>query len=488
MLVSCNSTVRDKKDTLVVAIAAAPADLDPRRATDAISARLVQLMFQAFVHFTPDLKIEGDAAESWTYKKNEYTFKLKPNLRFVDGSPVTLEDILFSFDEYRKPTSPFKTSFAVIDKVEGEQTPSGLVVKIKLKNFSATFLVDLTAAKILKASYVNELKQEFGRKPLGSGPYKFKRWEVNDIELERRDDIPEAERGKMKFLLFKIVRDDNTRYLKVRKGEVDLVQSDLPPNKIAEFQNSDRYKTDKKAAIAMAYMLVNHQDELLKHLEVRQAINLALNRDEIIKYKLEGLGVPATSLLVPQDPFFYASLKNPETNIEKARKLIESLHLDKKTLVLKCSNTQAAVENARVIANQIARIGLDVSVQSYEWGTYYDDIKKGNFQIATMKWINVTDPDIYRLTFHSREFPPGGRNRGRYKNPTIDLLTDEGITIEDVNKRKALYQKVQKIIFDDLAIIPLWYDLQVAVMQNNIEGYSLPVTGDYSTLRQTQKK
>ena len=127
------------------------------------------------------------------------------------------------------------------------------------------------------------------------------------------------------------------------------------------------------------------------------------------------------------------------------------------------------------------RTGLTVQIQSYEWGTFYADVKKGNFQLATMRWVGTVDPDIYRMAFHSREKPPG-RNRGSYANARLDQLLEEGTREEDVAKRKKIFLEVQKIVQDDLAIIPLWYDRQIAVAKKSVKDYQPDQTGEYYPL------
>jgi peptide/nickel transport system substrate-binding protein len=138
-----------------------------------------------------------------------------------------------------------------------------------------------------------------------------------------------------------------------------------------------------------------------------------------------------------------------------------------------------------VIANQLNRSGLNVQLQSYEWATFYDDVKKGNFQLATMKWVGTVDPDIYRMAFHSKEVPPG-RNRGSYQNPKLDKLMDEGTTAGR-EKRKKIYDEVQKIVLEDLAIIPLWYDQQVAVASKSVAGYQPEPSSDFQPFLNVSK-
>ena len=479
LITSCTSRNETPSDTLVVAINAQPSTLDPRFALDANGMRIAGLLFTPLVNIGSNLEIEPAAAESWTYSNNTYIFKIKPHLQFSNGRPVTKEDILFTFAEYLKPSSPFASALAPIEKVDVIEKEGRLEVIIKLKYFSAKFLrADLPSVKILPKAEVESAGSDYVKKLVGSGQFKLVNHDLNEVSLVAADnDLGRA--SKIKKILFKVIRDDYTRFQKTMKGEVDVAQTELPFDKIAEFEKKgDQFKVLKFPGLSMTYLLLNFKDPILKDKEVRIALAEALNREEIIKYKLSGMALPATSVLTPNNPYFNPNLQYPTFDLEAAKKAIAKAGLVGKTIILKSSNNPQSFDNAKVIAYQLSQTGLKVELQTYEWGTFFDDIKKGNFQMALMKWVATLDPDIYRVAFHSSEKPPG-RNRGSYDNPTLDPLVAEAFKIEDETKRKKLYQEIQKIVFEDMPIIPLWYEQQVSVIKSSIEGYSPSQMGDY---------
>ena len=236
----------------------------------------------------------------------------------------------------------------------------------------------------------------------------------------------------------------------------------------------------------MSYILLNLRDPVLQKLEVRQALARSIQRDELIKYKFYDQATEATSILTPNHSYFNSQLVNLPYDLDWARSTIRSLGLENHQLTLKTSNSPQAVENGKVLAYQMKRSGLAMQVQSYEWGTFYSDVKKGSFQLATMRWVGTVDPDIYRLAFHSTEKPPG-RNRGSYQNLRLDRLLAEGTRAEDVLVRKKIFLEVQKIVQDDLAIIPLWYDRQIAVARKVVKDYQPDQTGEYYPLLKAYK-
>lgn len=482
MVSGCTKNETTNKNNLIVALSASPSTLDPRRATDATGSRLAGLLFSSLVKIGPGLKIVGDAAESWEYKDRVYTFYLRPNLKFSNGKAVTAEDIKSSFEQFMSPSSPFASSFRVIQSVEVEYGESARFVRIALKEPMAPFLYDLPAIKILPKDLAN-----FSQTLTGSGPFEFVSMDANQIHLKARKDHTYLA-PKTENLIFKIIRDDNTRFLKVLKGEIDIAQQELPPSKVMAIEKKGDFQIIKKPGLSMTYILLNLKDPLLSNRSARVGIAHAINRQELIDFKLAGLAQLATSVLSPANPYHNADLTPVPYNFEKAKELLNTPEKNKKELILKTSNTPSAIENGRVIANQLEKAGLNVKLQSYEWGTFYSDVQKGNFQLATLRWVGTIDPDIYRKAFHSKELPPLGRNRGFYKNVSLDASMNNALRIEDESRRRKMYQEIQQTVFIDMPIIPLWYDMEVAVLSRGVQGYFLPENGDYSSLVEAYKK
>ena len=470
-LVQCTKKkVKAHGDTLSVAISSMPPTIEPTRATDAYGMRIATLVFSSLVRVDDKLQPVGDAAEDWTYKNKKFSFRLKKNIRFHNGEPLTKEDILYSFGQFKSPTSPFTAAFKDIEKVEVEEKNDRMTVNLTMKEYSAKLLTsDLPALKLLPKN------REAGAM-IGSGPFKFVQKTDNSIELTRFNEhfstVPKVEN-----LHFKIIRDDLTRIQKLLKGEVDLAQAEIPNDKIKNIPK-DEFQLQLFPGLSMTYLLVNFNDPVLKNKKVREAIDLAINRQDIVQYKMAGMGEAATSLMTPQNPFFLKDLKSPEHNLEAAKKIIADLSLQGTKLQLKTSTVPVAVDNGKVIANQVSETGLKVNLQSLEWGVFYGDVTKGRFQMAIMRWVGSTDPDLYRLAFHTSEKPPG-RNRGSYSNPELDKMLEKGISIEDPKKRIQLYNEVQRIVYDDLAVIPLWYDMLVALSNKRVLNYKPSPMGDY---------
>lgn len=468
-------------DTLTVALDSEPKTLDPRKATDANGMRLAGLLFHGLVKIGPDLTIQPDGAKSWIQTDRTYTFFLK-DLTFSNGRPVTKNDLLFTFSEFQKTSSPFHFAFKNIESVQVDREKGSFKIQISLKKFSAVFLsADLPIIKILPEK--ESLKKDFHKNPIGTGAFKLKRKTSREIVLERRSP---SKPNLPKYISFLIIRDAITRVQKILAGEVDIAPSVVSPEKTFLFAKKD-FQILSSEGLSTAYLLLNLKNPFLKNKEIRKALSQAIHREEIIQYKLKGYGLPAVSFITPQNFFFNKTLTNPPFDPGKARQIIQKYRLENRPLSLACSNNRNSRDKARALVSQFNKTGLKVSLGTAEWGTFYKDLSRGQFDMAFLKWVGVTDPDIYNLAFHSANHAPKGRNRSFYSNKILDELVEKGAGEKNPLERKKIYDKVQSLISEDIAVIPLWHNNETAITKKGIENYILPANGDFSTLPQVTK-
>lgn len=488
LLFGCTKSQKKSPHILSVGISSIPTHLDPRLATDAEGMKIGGLVFQSLVKIGPDMNIVGDAAHSWSFRQEttakgtlyKLSFDLKPDLKFSTGQAVECKDILYSIKEFQSSKSPFKSAFQNIIQSECHKQ----TVLLTLNSYSEKVLnSDLPVIKILPASNESE------KRLVGSGPFQIEN--VTETLISLVPNPYYTSTPKIPQIDFKVIKDDFTRFLKMYKGDLDLAISSLPKNKIRSLEKVKRLKVIQKPGLKMAYLLLNFKNPLLADHANRQLIFQALNRDEIIQYKLEGLAQKASSILPPSNPFFFSQMGNhfvSKTSPSDLRQAVLNSEISKTVLRLKTSNNREAVENAKLISNQLRQAGFRIQHESYEWGTFYKDIQSGQYDLATMTWVGAYDPDIYRIALSSTEFPPHGRNRGYYKNAVFDQLVEQGASELNPEARKKLYEKVQQIAYKDLAIIPLWYEDTITVIDERVQNYRPSLNGDYSGLISAQLK
>lgn len=480
---------------LVVGMEGSPITLDPRLATDAYSARVIQIVYNGLVKKTPDSSLVPDLAERWEVPdETTYIFFLHQGVRFHDGAELTAEDVKYTFESILKPDfpSPLKESYRQIERIE---VLNPYTVRFKLKEPFAPFLTNMTLGIVPR--HVAEKPgggSKLTTRPVGSGPYRLTDWEPDEsLTFQPFEQYFEG-RPRLSGLIYRIIPDETIRLLEVKKGNLDLVQNALSPDALDSLKNNPQVQIIKKMGTNYTYLAFNLEDSILRHLAVRKAIALAINRPLIIQQLMGGLAEPATGVLAPSNWAYEPKVARYDYNPKEALRLLDEAGFtdpdgqqgpaSRFSLVYKTSQNELSKKVAEIIQQELAEIGIAVEIRSYEWGTFFSDIRSGNFQLCSLQWVGVTDPDIYYHLFHSSSVPPHGANRGRYRNRDLDLLLEEGRKTMDLAARKKIYSEAQKIIAADLPYVSLWYQTNVAVISRRVQGFVLYPGGEFISLRQ----
>jgi peptide/nickel transport system substrate-binding protein len=231
---------------------------------------------------------------------------------------------------------------------------------------------------------------------------------------------------------------------------------------------------------------------------VRQAISYAIDRDAIIDHTLKGLAMKADGVvLAPLHWAYEGHVRRYDYDPQRAKELLDAAGLPdpdgdgprmRVSLSYKTSTDMESREIAQIIKEYLKAVGIGLEVRGFEWGTFFDDIKRGNFQIYSLRWIGVVDPDIYYYLFHSSSFPPNGANRGRYRNPELDELLAASRRTVDRGKRKRLYSLIQKILAEDAVYTSLWYRDNLVVIREKFRGFQIYAGGEYISLKDVEQE
>jgi peptide/nickel transport system substrate-binding protein len=246
-----------------------------------------------------------------------------------------------------------------------------------------------------------------------------------------------------------------------------------------------------------AYISFNIQNPVLAGREVRQALALATNREEIIRYLYRGQARLADGPLPPNSWAYDPGIAHFGFDPEQAGQLLDSAGYPRRAensgmrlkLTLKTSTDESTRLLGAVLQEQWRKVGVDLELQSMEPATLAAEIAGGNFQLYTLRWIGVNnDPEFYEFAFSSKRMPPMGGNRGHYRNPQVDALLDQARVESDQEKRRELFSQVQKIIAEDLPYVSLWFMDNVSVHRKRINGVQISPTGDYDFLSRIEAR
>jgi peptide/nickel transport system substrate-binding protein len=506
MVAGCGPGTDRKSGQVVFLIESNPANLDPRYATDVQSQRIGSLIFSGLVQRDAEMNVRGDLAESWeTPNPLTYVFYLRKGVKFHDGREVTSKDVKATIDYMMNADnkSPKRGAFRMIGSVEA---PDAYTVVFHLREPAASFLWNLERSAVGIAPA--DAGSDFGRHPIGSGPFRFVSQMQDDaVVLERwpaaGDPRPEqdpkspgtalsatrANRPRVERVTFRIVPDAIVRALELRKGSADVEMSSLSPDMIPVLAKQPTLEVTERPGTNFAYLGMNMEDPILKHRGVRQALAYATDRESLIKYLLREEATLASGLLPPNHWAYEAQVQKYGYDPEKAEKLLDAAGFPRKNdgmrfhLMLKVSTEEQARILGSALQEQWKKVGVDLEVRPQEIATLFSDLGKGQFQICYLRWVGANnDPDVFELVFHSKRIPPDGPNRGRYRNAQVDALTDGIRTEMNREKRKELCSKVQKIVAEDLPYIPLWYPDVVSVHRKSMGEIELTPAGDYEFL------
>jgi peptide/nickel transport system substrate-binding protein len=232
----------------------------------------------------------------------------------------------------------------------------------------------------------------------------------------------------------------------------------------------------------------------LKDARVRRAIAHAVDRDRIIRALFLGLARPAATLLAPENWAHADDVALYPYDPALARRLLDAAGYPVRAdgarfaLSYKTSTDRQGIEMADLVAEDLAAVGIRVERRSFEWGTFYGDIKAGNFQLYSLRWVGITDPDQLHYIFHSSSVPPAGANRGRYANAEVDRLLEESRRELDPARRRELLVAAQRAIAADGVYVSLWYPDDIYALAERFEGFEAYPGGQYTSLKQVRAR
>ena len=473
-IAACNPA---DKETIVFAVATAPGILDPRLAGDAASERANALLYDRLVVLDEQGAPRPAMARWRQIGPRHYRVTLLPKrATFWDGRRPDAADVEATYRSVLEPGlgSPHSSALAHIDRIVaiGEEE-----VDFHLSRPDPTFPTRLTIG-IAPAQRLDN--GELARKPMGSGPLAFVEWrEDGGLLLQRRAD------GQQIALV--PVADPTMRALKLLRGEAHLLQNDLPSELYGFLGDRPELRLLEHPGTTFAYVGFNLADPVLSDLRVRAAIAHAIDRDAIVRHLFGGRAQTAESVLRPDHWAGVNDLPPYDHDPELARDYLSRAgYGEHRPLVLsyKTSTDPFRLRIAHVFQSQLAKVGIQLKISSYDWGTFFGDIKAGRFQIYSLAWVGVNTPDILRYAFHSDSIPPGGANRGQYRSARTDELIQQAERA-DPDSAAELYAEIQRRVHRDLVYVPLWYESNV-VASRGLDGYTPSRDGSYLALNRVR--
>ncbi|MCI0412391.1 ABC transporter substrate-binding protein [bacterium] len=472
-------------DTIVMALSSFPTNLDPRIGLDAASEDFHNLIFNGLLRKDAQGRMVPDACSRFEkITLLRYRFYLRPGIFFHDGKPMSAEDVVYTYESILKG-SILTTKKAALGSVVTVRSVGEDIVEMELSEPFNGLLVNLNVGIVPKGA-----KSDFARTPIGTGPYVLRSYRqdaeaVLEANQKYFDGAP-----RTRFLRIRMISDATTRALELQKGSLDLVMGAVivPPDHYSVLKNQPHLKTILSPGNNYSYLGFNMKDGLLKDRRVRQAIGYAIDREEIVRKLYHGAATRASGLLAPHHWSYEKDVLILSHDPGKAKALLnEAGHPDpdgegpkmRFYLTHKSSTNEFRRMLASVFQSQLKTVGIGLKVRTYEFGTFFSDINRGNFQMFMLTWIGESDPDIYRNIFSTN----GTRNRGKYSDPQIDRWVEGARTAETEDQQKYFYSLIQKKVAEDCPYVSLWYENNVAVFRKEMQGFELTPNADVRLLK-----
>ncbi len=470
---STGDTGASTKDTVIVAQNSDAKSLDLHATNDNASSRVSKQIYETLVSQNEKMEIKEGLATSWVAIDDlTYEFKLKEGVKFHNGEELTANDVKFTL------TRALESSHVahIVDAIdaEGIEVVDNYTVRIATKEPFAPILAHLahSAAGILNEKAVTEAGEDYGQKPVGTGPFMLDKWNTGDsIELARFADY-HGTAPKIEKIVFRNIAEGTSRTIGLETGDLDIIY-DVAPTDVSRIEGDDNLQLLRDDAISTTYVSFNLNKAPFNDVRVRQAINYAVNMDLIVEAVYQGVGKPAKGPLPASVWGSNQDLQPYGHDVEKAKELMKEAGLENgfKTTIWTNDNQQR-MDIAEILQNQLKDIGIEVEVKVMEWGAYLDGTAAGEHDMFILGWGTVTGDPNYGLypLFHTSAHGAAG-NRSFFSNPRVDELLDKGKVTIDPSEREKYYLEAQQIIRDEAPWIFTWDREELSGLRSNVKGF-----------------
>lgn len=465
-------------------IVAVPSDVilwDPKFTNGTVTIQAQHQIFANLIQNSSDGKeLRPSLAETFEVSPDfrTYTFKLRPNAKFCDGSPITAADAKFSFDRAMESDARVTWQFPGKPRVEAVDEKT---VRITLEQPNVAFVSYLTlwGSHVLSKAYAEKVGiEEMGQKPLGSGPFCLDRWVKGQVAvLKKNPGYWDSERPYVDEVELRVVQDENAAVLQLRGGQVDIATS-VPHNQFKPLQSAPSISAKMVTIQATSAIVPNIRAiPAFQDVKIRQAMLLALDRNAMVEALLFGNGEVAQSPIYGSKVLFHTSDFAVNHDLEKAKKLMAESTLPKgfSTKLLVPSGDEMAAQATIIVKDQLAKIGIEVQIQPTEAGTWFQLWSNGNFEMVYKLGSNLVIDPAMNMPFDFWPKDRGGRDAAYsgYVNEDIIRISKGAEAEQDPKKRAEGYRELQRIAMSEVPQLYLFHPSVIYATRDVVKDYAM---------------
>jgi peptide/nickel transport system substrate-binding protein len=473
-------------NTLHLSISANPGRINPLLATDSASAQVVDFLFNGLVKFDKEGKIVGDLAQNFHFE-NDTTliFELQRGLKWHDGVAVTSKDVVFTYNLLNsdKITTPYKDNFKNILSVEA-LSPTKIKVTYKKPYFKALVIWMMgILPEHLWSKERDPMTSRLNKEPIGTGPYMMKKaFGPNEQIVLEANSYYKPHPPRIEKIVFHPIKDPMMEFISLKAGKLDLGSLDALQ---LERQTDENFKKDyqiiEEPSHAYSYLGFNLKDKKFQDKRIREAISLAINKQELIDLLFFSHGKVCNGPFMPGSNVYPKDVKEHIYNPKKAKEILASLGFDEMhpfefELATNTGN-DTRVYAAEILQQQLSKVGIKVKIRSMEWQAFLNTVvMPKNFEAVLLGWNLSLIPDA-RTIWHSSSDKPGGFNLVGYKNSKVDELIDTAESMVDTKKFAKNYREIFHLIAEDKPYIFLYIPNSITVISKDIKGIEPSIVG-----------
>jgi peptide/nickel transport system substrate-binding protein len=467
-----------KGGTLKVALDSDIIGIDPHGASAGVDRNVYTAVYNALVVPDKNLNIVPDLAESWTTPDPKtYVFKLRPNVKFHDGTSCDAAAVKWNFDWILDPANA-SARRSEIDNIEQVAVDDPLTVRISLKSAFAPFLSIISdrAGYIVSPAARDKFGKDFPRNPVGTGPFQFVEWVKDDhATFKRFDGYFEPNIPLLDEITYRPIPDLTVALTELKTGNVDFLFR-IDPKDVADIKSTSNLVYLEGPGVGYQGLWVNTVKGPLANKALRQAVNLAVDRESLLAVAYFGIGQIAQGPIPPSSFAYDTSVQPVKRDIAAAKqKLVEGGQPNGFKMVLKAQSASPLQEKiTQLVQAQLGEAGIQAEIQTVEFGALLKVGEQGDFDALSLGWSGRIDPDgNIQPIFQSA----GAFNYGKYTNQAVDDAISGERTAADQAARKQILLQLQKTINDDAAYVFTYFPPTNFAATKAVQGFEVTADG-----------
>lgn len=472
-----------KGGDLVIASDADAVSLDPNGSNDISSYDVQMNLYETLVKQDENVELQPGLAESWEAIEDDlWEFKLQEGVTFHDGSEFNAEVVKTNIERILDPDVG-SSQASLYEMITDIEVVDDYTIQFKtqypfapLASHLAHPVTGMVSPDLIEEDYAameegSDPGTIINEKPVGTGYFKFDEWQPGShVRLVRNEDYWDGS-ALLDSVTFKVVKEDGTRIAEISTGEAHI-SNPVSPSDVEQIKQSEGLDVTEQGSVRLEYVGFNMGKEPFDNKLVRQAISMAVDKDQIIDGIYDGFGVPAVGPIPPDVPGYDASVSELVYDVDEAKELLaEAGYEDGFSATIWTGDERESIDTAVNIQSQLKEIGIDLKVEELEWGAFLEQTANGEHDMLVIGWTSGTgdiDYSTYPL-FHSKNVGNPG-NRTFTENDELDELLDQGRQTPDEAERFEIYKDAQELLVDIAPMIYTHHPQHLLGVRDEVKG------------------